>query len=118
MTIGVVDEFVTRLRRPADMRPTISYYRQIVLAQVLPGGREQLDAIYDNPIMAPTTLVWGLKEGALSTKVAMQSYKDAGCPVEWHPLPGVGHFVDLEAPGDLANEIARVVGLGRNQPRS
>jgi choline dehydrogenase-like flavoprotein len=99
-------------RTPANVRPPISYYRQMVLTQVLPGRREKLDAIYDNPITAPTTLVWGLKDGALSTKVAMHSYKDAGCPVEWRPLPGVGHFVDLEAPGELANEIARVVGLG------
>jgi pimeloyl-ACP methyl ester carboxylesterase len=111
MNIGVVDEFVKRFRRPADVRPPISYYRQMVLTQVLPGRREQLNAIYDNPITAPTTLVWGMKDGALSTKVAMQSNKDAGCPVEWRPLPGVGHFVDLEAPGDLANEIARVAGL-------
>jgi pimeloyl-ACP methyl ester carboxylesterase len=120
MNIGVVDEFVKRFRTSADVRPPISYYRQMVLTPVLPGRQAKLDAIYDNPITAPTTLVWGLKDGALSTKVAMQSYKDAGCPVEWRPLPGVGHFVDLEAPGELANEIARVVGLDRrrNQPRS
>jgi choline dehydrogenase-like flavoprotein len=33
-------------------------------------------------------------------------------PRSWRPLPGVGDFVDLEAPGELTNEIARVAGLG------
>jgi hypothetical protein len=41
--------------------------------------------------------------------VALKSDKDAGCQVDWRPLPGVGHFVDLEAPEKLALEISRVV---------
>jgi pimeloyl-ACP methyl ester carboxylesterase len=117
MDIGVVDDFVRRFRTPADVRPAISYYRQMVLTQLLPGRRGRLDAIYDKPITAPTTLVWGMKDGALSTKVAMQSHKDAGCPVTWRPLAGVGHFVDLEAPGKLADEIARAARRVPSRPK-
>ena len=55
------------------------------------------------------TLIWGMKDGALSSKVALKSSKDAGREVEWRPLPGVGHFVDLEAADKLALEIRRVL---------
>jgi pimeloyl-ACP methyl ester carboxylesterase len=55
------------------------------------------------------TLVWGTKDGALSARVAMNSGLDAGCFVEWRPLPGVGHFVSLEAPDKLATELRRLL---------
>jgi len=35
--------------------------------------------------------------------------KDAGCEVEIRPLPGVGHYVDLEAPEKLAQEVTRLL---------
>jgi pimeloyl-ACP methyl ester carboxylesterase len=44
----------------------------------------------------------------LSSKVAFRSDADAGCEVEIRQLPGVGHFVDLEAPDKLAQEFARL----------
>jgi hypothetical protein len=43
--------------RHSDVRPPISYYGQIVPTQILPGRHGQLDAVYDHPITAPTTLV-------------------------------------------------------------
>jgi hypothetical protein len=39
----------------------------------------------------------------------MNSAIDAGCEVECRPLPGVGHFVNLEAADKLAGEIRRVL---------
>jgi pimeloyl-ACP methyl ester carboxylesterase len=116
MNIPVVNDFVRHFKRSADIRPPISYYREMVLAQILPGRRARLDAIYDHPITVPTTLVWGMKDGALSVEVAMKSHQDAGCPVEWRPLEGVGHFVDLEAPAKLAVEIARAAARDRVRP--
>lgn len=82
MDIGVVDELVAQFRTPADVHPPISYYRELVRALVLPGRRAQLNAIYDTPITVPATLVWGTKDGVLSTRVPKQSGSDAGCPVE------------------------------------
>jgi pimeloyl-ACP methyl ester carboxylesterase len=55
-------------------------------------------------------LVWGDKDWVLSESVARNSYKDAGCPVDFRPLPGVGHFVELESPALLAAEIRRALG--------
>lgn len=109
MDVALVDELVARFRRPADVGAPINYYREMMLTQILPGRRKQLDDIYSRPITVPTTLVWGEEDEALSAKVALRSDRDAGCPVDWRPLPGVGHFVSLDAPDKLAREIDRVV---------
>jgi epoxide hydrolase 4 len=115
MDVGLVDELVARFRTPADVRAPIAYYREMVLTQALPWRRGRLDAVYDTPIGVPVTVVWGEEDGALSESVARKSERDAGCPVEWRPLPGVGHFVGLEAPELLAAEIARVVPTGSRE---
>jgi len=108
MDRAVVAEIVARFQRPADIHGPIEYYRQFMRTVVVPSLRRELDAVYAVPITVPTTMVWGMKDGALPAKVARKSQRDAGCTVEWRPLEGVGHFVDLEAPVELAREIARV----------
>jgi epoxide hydrolase 4 len=108
MDVAMVDELVARFQRPEDVRGPIQYYREMVSTQILPKKRARLNTVYATPITAPTTLVWGEKDGALSAKVAIKSGRDAGCDVEWRPLEGVGHFVSLEAPDKLAYEISRV----------
>ena len=50
-----------------------------------------------------------MKDGALSSKVAFKSGNDAGREIEIRPLPGIGHFVDLEAADQLAQEIKRLL---------
>jgi epoxide hydrolase 4 len=110
MDVALVDEFVARFQKAEDMRGPINYYREMVCTQLVPTRRARLDAVYRTPIAVPVTLVWGAKDGALSARVAMNSGLDAGCEVECRPLPGVGHFVSLEAPGKLAREISRVLG--------
>src|SRR6266849_394330 len=109
MNVALVDELVSRFQKPEDLRGPINYYREMVRTQLVSKKRAQLDDIYNIPITVPTTLVWGEKDGALSAKVALNSSKDAGCEVEWRPLPGVGHFVSLEATDKLALEISRVL---------
>ena len=109
MNVAVVDEMVARFQKPADMRPSIDYYRQFVNTQFTPKKRARLEEVYKTPITVPVTLVWGMEDGALSSKVAFKSGIDAGCEVEVRPLPGVGHFVDLEAPDKLAQEVTRLL---------
>jgi pimeloyl-ACP methyl ester carboxylesterase len=109
MNVALVDELVARFQRPDDMRGPLRYYREMVKTYLRRGARARLDAIYQMPITVPVTLVWGTKDGALSARVAMNSGLDAGCFVEWRPLPGVGHFVSLEAPDKLATELRRLL---------
>jgi len=109
MNVALVDELVGRFRQPEDMRGPIDYYREMVRTQLLRARRARLEAVYSQAISVPITLVWGAKDGALSARVAMNSAIDAGRDVELRPLPGVGHFVSLEAAGKLAAEIRRVL---------
>ncbi len=109
MDRSLVDEFVSRFQKPADMRWPIAYYREMVKTQLVPSRRARLDAVYRTPISIPVTLVWGPRDAALSARVAMNSALDAGCEIECRPLPGVGHFVSLEAADKLTLEIRRVL---------
>jgi len=114
MNVALVDELVERFQTPADLHGPINYYRRMVATQLVPEKRARLDAVYATPISVPVTLVWGAKDGALSARVAMNSALDAGCEVEFRPLPGVGHFVSLEAAGKLALELQRIIVQVRN----
>ena len=109
MDRALVDEIIARFRRPDDLRGPIEYYREMVWTQLLPRRRAQLKAVYRNPISVPVTLIWGEVDRALSARVAKNSGRDAGCPVEWRPLPGVGHFVGLEASDLLVREVSRAL---------
>lgn len=117
MDIALVDEIVARFRTPADARAPIDYYRELLLTLALPGRRQQLYSIFNDPITVPVTQVWGEADDALSAAVARAADRDAGCPVEWRPLPGVGHFVSMEAPDELAREIDRIIPR-RAEPRA
>jgi pimeloyl-ACP methyl ester carboxylesterase len=109
MDRALVDELVARFRTREDLRPAIDYYRAIALTHLLPARRRALWDVYAQPITAPTTVIWGTRDGALSARVALASGADAGCDVEWRPLPGVGHFVSLEAPLALVTELRRLL---------
>jgi epoxide hydrolase 4 len=116
MDVALVDELVARFQEPRDFRFPIAYYRQMVSTLLVPERRKRLEAVYDQPIGVPITLVWGMKDEALSSKVARKSDRDAGRELDWRPLAGVGHCVSLEAPGELAQEVRRALGLGVDGP--
>jgi pimeloyl-ACP methyl ester carboxylesterase len=75
----------------------------------VPARRRGLYRIYETPITTPVTMLWGMHDGALPAPVARKSGRDAGCEVDWRPLPDVGHFVDLEAPDEIVSEIRRAL---------
>jgi epoxide hydrolase 4 len=116
MDVALVDEIVGRFQESEDMRGPIEYYREMVCTQLVPSRRAILEAVYQNRISVPVTLVWGARDGALSARVAMNSALDAGCDVDFRPLPGVGHFVSLEAADKLALELRRALDTDRELP--
>ena len=109
MDLARLDEILARFRTPRDMRGPVEWYREMVRTHVKRKARARLKETYATPITVPMTQVFGLRDGALHPKVAMKSHLDAGGPVEWRPLPGVGHFVALEAPELLTAELERVL---------
>jgi epoxide hydrolase 4 len=106
---ATLNELISRFRNADDLRGPINYYRELAFSQIVKARRERLDVVYLNPITVQATLVWGNKDWVLSESVARNSYLDAGCPVEFRSLPGVGHFVELESPGLLVAEIRRTL---------
>ncbi|MBI5495681.1 MAG: alpha/beta hydrolase [Deltaproteobacteria bacterium] len=105
---AVVDEICNRFRSAADLRGPVNYYRQYARMLLAPQGRELLRAIYSQAIPCPVSLIWGDRDRALSQELAQESHRDAGRDVAWHPMPGVGHFVSLEAPEALSAEIRAI----------
>ena len=104
-----VKEVISRFQSRKDLFGAIEYYRAIIKTLLFPTERKKLEKIYQTPITVPTTLIWGMTDRALSAKVAQRSELDAGRKVIWRPLPDIGHFVDLEAPQKLAEEVRRIL---------
>jgi pimeloyl-ACP methyl ester carboxylesterase len=104
-----VHEIVGQFQHANALRGPIDWYRAFFLTLVVPRRNRQLYGIYKTPISVPVTLVWGLEDGALPAAVAQKSGRDAGHEIDWRPLPGVGHFVDLEAPDAVVAEIRRLM---------
>lgn len=109
MDTDLVREMVYRFQDANKMRGAIEYYREFVQTLLHKDKRQQLYALYEQPIQVPTSLIWGMEDRALSAKVAQTSGRDAGCYVEWRPLKHIGHFVDLEAADLLAKELYRIL---------
>ena len=109
MDRALLDELVSRFKSPADLRGPLTYYREIALAQVHGPSREALRFIYGMPIACPVTVLWGDRDVLQSQQVARLSDQDAGCPVDFRVLPGVGHFVSLEAPEVLTQALTSIV---------
>jgi epoxide hydrolase 4 len=112
MDRSLVKEIVLRFQHADDLRGPIDYYRAFLATLCRPRRNRELYRIYKRPITVPVTLVWGMKDGALPAPVARKSSRDAGCTIDWRPLPDVGHFVDLEAPDEIGAEIRRAIGTG------
>ncbi len=109
MDMPTLREMLGRFQRPEDMRGPINYYRELVRTQFSAEWRARFNEVYSVPITVPTTLIWGRDDFVLSREVAQQSYRDAGRPVDLRLLPGVGHFVPIEAPDKLAAEVRRAI---------
>jgi pimeloyl-ACP methyl ester carboxylesterase len=102
-TLGVVsDTRMERLRRSrgsADYRAATGVMRDILVTVINESYEPQLGRI-----MSPVHLLWGADDTEAPVRVAeaaMSLLADSSLEV----LPGVGHFVPIEAPGALGKAI-------------
>lgn len=114
MNAELVDELVGGFRTHHDLTGPLNFYRAFLQDQFSTSARRRLMTALGRPIPVPCTLIWGDRDRFLSAHVARQSHEHAQCDVEWRPLPGVGHFVSIEAPGRLVAELRTV--LARHAP--
>jgi len=109
MNADLVDELARSFRTNRDVTGPLNFYREFLQNQLSKQERTRLLTEFARPISVPCTLIWGDKDHFLSRKVAQNSHEEAHCDVEWRPLPGVGHFVSIEAPGRLVAELRAVL---------
>jgi len=109
MNAALVDELVGSFRTNRDLTGPLNFYREFLQNQFSKSERSRLMSEFARPIPVPCTLIWGDKDRFLSEHVAKKSHEQAHCDVEWRPLPGVGHFVSLEAPERLVAELRTVL---------
>ena len=109
MNAALVDELVGSFRTNRDVTGPLNFYREFLQNQFSKSERTRLLTEFARPIPVPCTLIWGDKDRFLSEHVAKKSHEQAHCDVEWRPLPGVGHFVSMEAPDRLVAELRTVL---------
>ena len=109
MNADLVDELVRSFSTNRDITGPLNFYREFLRNQLRKSKRTRLLTEFARPIPVPCTLIWGDKDHFLSQNVAKNSHEQAHCDVEWRPLPGVGHFVTMEAPGRLVAELRTVL---------
>lgn len=106
MDRALVNELAARFSKPEDLRAPLAYYRAFVRSHLSTTERSVMRFVYASPIACPVTVLWGDRDLALSEEVARMSAEDAHTEVDFRVLPGVGHFVSLEVPDLLADELA------------
>ena len=109
MNAARVDELVRSFRTNRDATGPLNFYREFLQNLLSKSERTRLMTEFARPIPVPCTLIWGDKDRFLSEHVAKKSHEQAHCEVEWRPLPGVGHFVSMEAPDRLVAELRTVL---------
>ncbi len=111
MDRALVDDMVNRFKTANSIKPPIEYYRDVVATHLNPIKLKRLLKAYKQNIPVPITLIWGMKDRALTAKIALKSERDAGREIEWRPLENAGHFVSLDSPDQLTEEIRRITNL-------
>ena len=109
MNAARVDEVVRSFRTNRDVTGPLNFYREFLQNLLSKSQRTRLMTEFARPIPVPCALIWGDRDQFLSESVAKNSHEQAHRDVEWRPLPGVGHFVTIEAPDRLVAELRTVL---------
>lgn len=104
-----LDEILRAFEQPGAVRSSFAYYR----------GRGQsraVEASYEPDqlrLEQPTSVLWGEADPTLPAAWA-DRLGEYFADLRLHLLPGIGHFVPIEAPGKVAGAIRSVVHRARS----
>lgn len=101
----VVDRYSQALGLPFASRSATEAHRWLARAHLHPGGRRLMRRAA-RPVRVPVLALHGADDRLLPPALAARSAEQARGGLEWHLLPGVGHFVQEEAPGTTTRLIA------------
>ena len=98
--------------RPGAAKAMIDYYRALVRG----GGFQRMNAKGYPPIECPTLMLWGTEDIALGVELTLAT-QDYIPDLTLRYLPGVGHWVQQEAP-DEVNAMLEAWLTGKDVPQA
>jgi len=95
------------LRQPGVLSQTLAYYRQLFAAPSTDPAVQALETRANNVIHAPSLYLHGAEDGCMSVELSegMEAVFKNG--LQRIVIPGVGHFLHLEQPDEVAGHIVR-----------
>lgn len=96
-----IDGFVEAMRQPGALTAALNYYRANLLSRGAKGQEEE--------IKAPTLVIWGERDPALSTTL-LDGITRVAPNTTLLRLPNVGHWVQNEAPEEVSRAILEFFG--------
>lgn len=101
--------YAENFAKPGAARAALAYYRTAIRGAVTPWGMRRLWKGYPR-IRAPFLLLWGEEDIALERELTYGLERWFEHPPQVRYLPGVGHFVPLEAPEVVAGALLEFLG--------
>jgi pimeloyl-ACP methyl ester carboxylesterase len=108
----LVAVFAEEASRPGALKAMIDYYRALVRG----GGGRRLRALRTPNLEIPTLLLWGEEDVALGVELTHATHRYVDDLTLRH-LPGVGHFVQQEAP-ETVNTLLEAWLSGETVPEA
>ncbi len=101
--------YADNFAKPGAARAALAYYRSAIRGAMTPWGLRRLLRGYKR-IRAPFMLIWGEEDIALERELTYGLEPWFEHPPQVRYLPGVGHFVPLEAPEQVAGLLREFLG--------
>jgi pimeloyl-ACP methyl ester carboxylesterase len=103
------ERFLSALRQDGALTAALNYYRANMPPAAWVREPPQLP-----PVTAPTMIVWGMADAYLGEELLERSVAKCAGEVRVERLPGVSHWIQQEAPGEV-NRLLRD-WLGQREP--
>lgn len=94
-----MEAFIYSISQPRSLTSTINYYRATF--------RFVVPKEYNRKIKVPTLVIWGTKDGALSTEMAELSCKFIEAKSSIDYVKGASHWVQQDSPDSVNKSIAQ-----------
>jgi epoxide hydrolase 4 len=101
--------YADNFARPEAARAALAYYRTAIRGMLTPWGLRRMLSGYPR-IRAPFLLIWGEEDIALRRELTYGLEPWFEHPPQVRYLSGVGHFVPLEAPEQVATLLTEFLG--------
>ncbi len=111
-------DVIETLARPGVLTATLALYRSLFDGSLRdPDATELLDAVEKGPVRVPTLLLMGERDGCIAADVAIGAEQAFEAPYLSETVSGVGHFLHLERPDEVAARTVEWFDPGTANPQ-